>query len=151
MIRGVARVVPAGVLPLVADAARPPLRPSFAVALVDAPCSGTGTLRRHPELRYRLRPEDPARLAARQSELLARVAELVRSGGRLVYSVCSMEPEEGEHVVDAFLAAQRAWTLVDPRDVLPPAAHGVCGADGRLRTAPDLEVDGFFAVLLQRC
>jgi 16S rRNA (cytosine967-C5)-methyltransferase len=100
---GLARVGPAGVLPLAADAARPALRAGFAVALVDAPCSGTGTLRRHPELRWRLRPEDPARLAHLQAGVLSSTAALVRPGGRLVYAVCSMEPEEGEEMVAAFL------------------------------------------------
>ena len=151
MVRGLLRVAPIGVLPLVADASRSPFRPGFATALVDAPCSGTGTLRRHPELRWRLRPEDPARLAAIQLAILSAAAALVRPGGRLVYAVCSMEPEEGHHVVDAFVRHHPGWTSLDARDVLPPSAHEACDARGRVLTAPDLEVDGFFAALLRRC
>jgi 16S rRNA (cytosine967-C5)-methyltransferase len=151
LVRGLARVGPPGVLPLAADAARPALRAAFAVALVDAPCSGTGTFRRHPELRWRLRPEDPARLGEVQAAILSATAALIRPGGRLVYAVCSMEPEEGEHVVAAFLAREPGFRLVDGRDVLPAAAHRACDPQGRVRTSPDLDVDGFFAALLRRC
>ena len=151
LVGSLARVRPQGVLPLAADAARPALRPGFAVALVDAPCSGTGTLRRHPELRWRLQPEDPVRLAALQTAVLSATAVLVRPGGRLVYAVCSMEPEEGEQVVDAFLGEESGFELEDARDALPPSAHGVCDGRGHVRTAPDLEVDGFFAAILRRC
>jgi len=151
LLGSLARVCPEGVLPLAADAARPALRAGLAVALVDAPCSGTGTFRRHPELRSRLRPEDPARLAELQMAILSGTAALVRPGGRLAYAVCSMEPEEGEKVVEAFLGRERGFVLDDARDVLPPAAHRLCDARGQVRTAPDLEVDGFFAALLRRC
>ena len=151
MVRGLQRVGPPGVLPLVADAARPPLREGVSDALVDAPCSGTGTLRRHPELRWRLRPEDPARLARVQTGILSATARLVRPGGRLVYAVCSMEPEEGEQVVDAFLGGEGGWKLLDARAILAPAAHWVCDARGRVATSPEADVDGFFAAVLERC
>jgi len=151
LVRGLARVRPAGVLPLVADAARPPLRPGFAVALVDAPCSGTGTLRRHPELRWRLRPEDPARMGRLQAAILSSTAALVRPGGRLVYAVCSMEPEEGEEVVAGFLQREPGFKVDDGREALPPTAHRLCDGQGHVRTSPELEVDGFFAALLRRC
>lgn len=151
LARALARVGPEGVLPLTADAARPAVRAGFAVALVDAPCSGTGTFRRHPELRWRLRPEDPGRLGEVQASILSATAALVRPGGRLVYAVCSMEPEEGEDVVAAFLAREPGFRLVDGRDVLPAAAHRVCDRQGHVRTSPDQDVDGFFAALLRRC
>src|SRR5581483_8194776 len=98
-----ARLGVAGVHALVADARRPPLAAVFDTVLVDAPCSGLGTLRRHPELRWRRRPEDIPRLAALQHELLAGVAALVRPGGTLVYAVCTLAREENADVVAGFL------------------------------------------------
>ncbi|MDQ7857504.1 MAG: 16S rRNA (cytosine(967)-C(5))-methyltransferase RsmB [Armatimonadota bacterium] len=83
--------------------------------LVDAPCSGLGTVRRRPEIRWRAEEADLARHAAGQAAILAGAAGAVRPGGVLVYSVCSLEPEEGPEVVDAFLAAHPAFT----RDPLP--------------------------------
>ena len=83
-----------GVTVAVGDARRPPLTPAtFDRVLVDAPCSGTGTLRRNPEIKWRLAAGDLERFAALQTSLLERAAERVRPGGRLVYSTCSMEPE----------------------------------------------------------
>jgi len=95
----------ANVSPLAADALHPPFGPTFDAVLLDAPCSGLGTLARHPDVRWRLAPEDLARHAARQAALLESVASLVRPGGRLVYAACSVEPEENEEVVKPFLAA----------------------------------------------
>ena len=89
-------------------------------------------------------------MAAQQAVILAGTAALVRPGGRLVYAVCSMEPEEGEGVVEDFLRSRADWCALDPRDPLPASAHSVCAALC-VRTAPDLEVDGFFAALLARC
>ena len=84
-----------------ADGTRPPLRPrSCAAVLLDGPCSGTGTLRRHPEIRWRLRSADLAALAAAQRALAAAAAELVAPGGHLLYATCSLEPEENAGVVD---------------------------------------------------
>ncbi len=76
---------------------------SFDAVLVDAPCSGLGTLRRHPEIRWRRQPADLARNAKRQSAILERCAQQLRPGGVLVYAVCSAEPEEGEQVVERFV------------------------------------------------
>jgi 16S rRNA (cytosine967-C5)-methyltransferase len=92
---------------LVHDATKPLPFPdeSFDRVLLDAPCSGTGTLRRNPEIRYRLRPEDINELAAQQKEMLARAADVVCPGGRLVYSTCSVEPDESEQVIDHFASA----------------------------------------------
>jgi 16S rRNA (cytosine967-C5)-methyltransferase len=150
LLGALGRVAPGEVLPLVGDAVHPPLAAGFAAVVVDAPCSGTGTFRRHPELRWRLRPEDPGRMAVRQAAILAGTAALVRPGGRLVYAVCSMEPEEGEQVVETFLRARPDWRALDPRELLPAGAQAACEG-GRVRTAPDLDVDGFFAALLLRC
>src|SRR5204863_7419224 len=76
---------------------------SFDRVLVDAPCSGTGTLRRNPEIRWRLKASDIAELSSKQEEILANASAVVRAGGRLVYSTCSIEPEENEQVVENFL------------------------------------------------
>jgi 16S rRNA (cytosine967-C5)-methyltransferase len=128
----------------------PPFRGPFDVVLVDAPCSGTGTMRRHPEIRWRLRADELPTLAARQRRLLAAAAALVRPGGALVYAVCSMEPEEGEEVVASFLAEHAAFRRADPRRLLPEGARGLVGEDFALRTAPDLDgMDGFFAARLE--
>lgn len=97
---------------IVADATRRlPLRGKFDRILLDAPCTGTGTLDRNPEIRWRLQPGDPARLARTQLAMLNRSAAVLAPGGRLVYSVCSIEPEEGAAVVEAFLAQHRNWRL----------------------------------------
>ena len=73
--------------------------------LVDAPCTGFGTLRRNPDLKWRQTPADVAELAAKQARILAAAATLVKPGGRLVYATCSVLPEENDAIVDAFLAA----------------------------------------------
>jgi 16S rRNA (cytosine967-C5)-methyltransferase len=107
------------------------------LVLVDAPCSGTGTWRRNPEARWRLTPERLARLTALQARLLDIGAALVKPGGRLVYVVCSLLPEEGDAQVDAFLAANPGWSpaafdlpteaAAVGRAVLSPARHGTDG------------------------
>jgi 16S rRNA (cytosine967-C5)-methyltransferase len=128
-----------------------PLTQAFDDVLVDAPCSGTGTLRRHPEIRWRLTPDQFPVLARRQLAILCASAELVRPGGRLGYSVCSIEPEEGDAVIEAFLANHREFTRTDPRSGLPDAAWGCVGDDLALRTSPsDDGMDGFYAALLTR-
>jgi 16S rRNA (cytosine967-C5)-methyltransferase len=119
--------------------------------LVDAPCSGTGTLRRHPEIRWRLEPGDLEHLARRQAALLASGASLVRPGGRLVYSVCSMEREEGEEVVEGFLDRHGDFELRDPGPDLPTPAARLVASDRFLHTSPlDAGIDGFFGALLIR-
>lgn len=92
---------------LVHDATKPLPFPdeSFDRVLLDAPCSGTGTLRRNPEIRYRLRPGDISELAEHQEQSLARAAAALRPGGRVLYSTCSVEPEENEQVTDHFASA----------------------------------------------
>jgi 16S rRNA (cytosine967-C5)-methyltransferase len=107
------------------------------LVLVDAPCSGTGTWRRNPEARWRLTPHRLQRLTSLQARLLDIAAALVRPGGRLVYVVCSLLPEEGDAQVDAFLAANPTWRPAEfalptepaavSRAVLSPARHGTDG------------------------
>ncbi len=100
----------------------------FDAALVDAPCTGLGTLRRHPEIRWGRKPTDPAAMALRQGPILAAAAATVRPGGALVYSVCSPEPEEGEQVVQAWVESDsgRDWTLVEERLAAPPLDDADC-------------------------
>jgi 16S rRNA (cytosine967-C5)-methyltransferase len=128
----------------------PPVEGLFDHVLVDAPCSGTGTLRRHPEIRWRLQAADLDRLAARQEKILAGAAGLLAPGGNLVYGVCSMEPEEGAGVVTAFLKAHPEFAAADPRPNLPESCHPLVGEDRFVRTSPVLGMDGFFGALLGR-
>ncbi len=131
----------------VADARRPPLHQPFDAVLVDAPCSGLGTLRRHPELRWRRRSEDLPRLATLQGALLGGVAPLVRPGGILVYAVCSPMRAETDDVVAAFLTAHPRFVR-EPIGGLAPAE--VLTSDGGLRTWPHRhDLDAFFAVRLR--
>jgi 16S rRNA (cytosine967-C5)-methyltransferase len=95
----------------------------FDAALVDAPCSNTGVLARRVEARWRLRPEDLVELPRIQGELLARAAGLIRPGGRVVYSTCSIEREENDEVIGRFLKENPAWRLVRSDLVLPGADH----------------------------
>ncbi len=124
----------------------------FDAVLLDAPCSATGTFRRHPEVLYRARPEIIVQMAAFQAELLLHAAEWVRPGGSLVYAVCSLEPEEGERQIDTFLAERPDYRI-------EPAIGIVDGvtpdAKGRLRILPGMieergGLDGFFAAHLVR-
>ncbi|MEZ5362402.1 MAG: transcription antitermination factor NusB [Bryobacterales bacterium] len=89
------------------------LRSRFDRVLLDAPCSGTGTLGRNPDLKWRLTPEDIPRLAALQHRLLSRALDLVEPGGALVYSTCSLEPEENEEVIAAVLHERPRWRVAD--------------------------------------
>ena len=132
-------------------AAALPLRAeSFDYVLLDAPCTGTGTMREHPEIRWRLRPDDFARMAALQARMLEQAAALVRHSGVIVYSVCSIAPEEGTGVVEGFLGRHREFSPDLPQDVRA-ALDGLIDARGYLRTRPDRGgLDGFFAARLIR-
>jgi 16S rRNA (cytosine967-C5)-methyltransferase len=146
------RVGATGILPLAADMAtgRPPLRGPFDHVLVDAPCSGTGTFRRHPEIRWRLAERDLDALSLRQGRILDTAASLLAPGGTLLYAVCSMEPEEGAGPVARFLERHPGLELLDARVRVPDPARRRVGEDGALRTEPADGMDGFFAVLLRR-
>ncbi len=97
-----------------------PFRPgAFDLVLIDAPCSGLGTVRRDPDIRWRRSPDDLGRFAAAQGELLARAADLVTPGGRLLYSTCSSEPEENADVVAAFLKERKDFTHEQSHETLP--------------------------------
>jgi 16S rRNA (cytosine967-C5)-methyltransferase len=122
--------------------------------LVDAPCSNLGTLRRRPEIKWRTQEADLVRHARVQGEILAGAAGAVRSGGVLVYSVCSLEPEEGPQVVSAFLASHPTFE----RDPLPQAfvrllpAHPADGLPvGEAFLWPHRhDTDGFYLARLRR-
>jgi len=119
---------------------------SFDRVLLDAPCSGTGTLRRHPEIRWRLRPEDIHVLSTQQQSMLSNAAGVVRPGGRLVYSTCSVEVEENEGVVRAFLQSHQDFT----RSRIE-VSGGLQNETGEVRTWPHREnVDGFYVATLER-
>ena len=119
---------------------------SFDRVLVDAPCSGTGTLRRNPEIRWRISPADIKDLAGRQTQLLFNASRVVKPGGRLVYSTCSVEPDENEDVVQTFLEKNEAF-----RPVELTLNGGLQTSSGRARTWPQREgADGFFICVLER-
>ncbi|RKG60367.1 16S rRNA (cytosine(967)-C(5))-methyltransferase RsmB [Corallococcus sp. AB011P] len=119
----------------------------FHALVVDAPCTGLGTLRRHPELRYRRKEEDVARLATLQRRILENCQEAVPAGGLLVYAVCTPEPQEGQDQVDMFLRSHPEWTAEPP--VLPGLKLPL--AQAWLRTLPGPEgYDGFFAARLRK-
>lgn len=128
--------------------ASPPL---FDRVLIDAPCSGLGTLRQHPEIRWRRKREDLTSSAALQLRLLRAGAAKVRPGGVLVYATCTLTREENESVIDRFLAVQPGFRVEDPRSDLPDSARELIGPDAFLRTLPHRHsLDGFFAARLRR-
>jgi 16S rRNA (cytosine967-C5)-methyltransferase len=131
---------------VVADARRPPFRPVDAV-LIDAPCTGTGTFRRNPDGRWRVLPEDLEALAVLQAEILEGGAACVRPGGLLVYSTCSLEPEENEIQVDRFLKRNPEFRIEPPGAALDAALI----VDGMLSILPQRTgTDGAFAARLRR-
>lgn len=122
--------------------------------LLDAPCSATGIFRRHPDVLYRVRDGDIAELAELQAACLARVADWVKPGGRLVYATCSLEPAEGEAQVERFLAEQTGWEIerIEAQEIAP----GMTVAEkGWLRMMPPIlaeagGADGFFIARLHK-
>jgi 16S rRNA (cytosine967-C5)-methyltransferase len=118
----------------VADGPLPFTAETFDLILIDAPCSGLGTVRRDPDIRWRRSPEDLPRFAAAQRDLLFASADLVTQGGSLVYSTCSSEPDENDDVVAAFLQARSDFTLRQTHQTLPFRDH----------------LEAFFGVILER-
>jgi 16S rRNA (cytosine967-C5)-methyltransferase len=117
------------------DASQPlPFKASFTRILVDAPCSGTGTLSRNPEIKWRLDEEDLAGQARRQRRILANALDVLAPEGRLVYSTCSLEREENQDVVASVLAVRPEFELLEVLERLPGRDLG----------------DGFFAAAIRR-
>jgi 16S rRNA (cytosine967-C5)-methyltransferase len=126
-------------------ASRPGL---FSRILVDAPCSGTGVIGRHPDIRWNRTSEDLPVYQVQQLALLDLAGTLLAPAGVLVYSTCSLEPEENQQAVAAFLERHPEFTLTDCRDFLPAAAAHLVDAAGCFCPTPDLGLDGFFAARL---
>ena len=155
------KLVPAdNVRVITADARQFPLNKKFDRVLVDAPCSGTGTLARNPEIKWRLRPDDISRLQAYQKQILSAVMSHVASYGRITYSTCSLEPEENEQVVETALAANPEFRIVECRGELQRLKQSrelvLDDIDSLLsgpylRTIPGVHAcDGFFAAILEK-
>jgi 16S rRNA (cytosine967-C5)-methyltransferase len=125
---------------------------SFHRVLVDAPCSGLGVLRRNPEIRWRRSEPEIAVFAELQRTLLSRAAPLVRPGGRLLYSLCTLTPEETDGVAAAFLAAHPDFTREDLRPEVPEHWQEMMDENGALRTLPHRHggMDAFFAVRFKK-
>ena len=120
------------------------------VVLVDAPCSGLGTLRRNPDLKYRQTQEGIVELNAKQTSILASAARLTKAGGRLVYATCSLLREENEAIVEAFLAAHPEFSLCDARELLPENIAETLDSP-YLKLLPQKHgTDGFFAAAMSR-
>ncbi len=118
--------------------------------LVDAPCSGLGTLRRNPDMKWRQQVTDVAELNAKQQAILAGAARLVKPGGRLVYATCSLLVEENEQVVEAFLAAHSEFLLLPVNELLS-LQKITLDTGNYLKLRPDMhQTDGFFAAVLER-
>ncbi len=135
-----------------------PFEQTFDRILVDVPCSGTGTLARHPEIRWKLRAADISDLHSRQVGLLRNALRHLSEGGRLVYSTCSLEPEENESVVrEVLLAAGSEFQIADPRIAIKDSlqdsvsVESVINAKGFFHTFPgEHGTDGFFGVAIER-
>lgn len=135
------------IISFVDDARHPAVRDLDAV-LVDVPCTGTGTFRRHPDARWRLKPSDLAVMPAIQRSILRAVADTIRPGGLLIYSTCSLEPEENDTQIESFLDEHPNFRLEPPPEGAVPAT--VLDA-GRLRVLPQRHgTDGAFAARLRR-
>ena len=130
------------------DARRPPFGPRFEWVVLDSPCTGLGTLRRDPDIRWRRNPEDLSRMASMQFELLAGASTAVAPGGRLLYATCSSEPDENQNVVTRFLESHPGFSIQAPT---APHLLECVDDEGFLQTRPDRHgLEGFFAAVLRR-
>jgi 16S rRNA (cytosine967-C5)-methyltransferase len=128
-----------------------PFRDVFDLVVVDAPCSGLGTLRRDPDIRWRRNEHDLTALAAAELTMLQHAAAAVAPGGRLVYATCSSEPEENEAVADALVATTAGFAPIDLRQAAPDVPGDVVDGRGHLRTEPHRHgLEAFFAAAFRR-
>lgn len=119
---------------------------SFDVILIDAPCSGTGTIRHNPEIRYFLQAEDFEMLSGKQLEILTNASKIIKTGGKLIYSTCSLEIEENEAVIEKFLSENANF-----KKIAPNVAEKFLTEDGFGRTFPHRDkTDGFFIATLEK-
>jgi len=144
---------------LEADAAQPlpfPREMAFDRILVDAPCTGLGILHRNPEAKWRRKPQDITRLARVQGAILDNVCTWLKPGGKLIYSTCTMTPEENDGVTSLFLEKHPEFRLDDLREFTPPFLHPLMDSKGLFRTYPEgvtaetNRMDGFFAARLTK-
>jgi 16S rRNA (cytosine967-C5)-methyltransferase len=150
----------ANVQVITADALNLPYQAEFDRVLADVPCSGTGTLARNPEIKWKLKPEDLADLQSRQIAILRAAMNYLRPGGKLVYSTCSLEPEENEQVIAACLQGTKDFQIVPMIEELTRLQHlgdlvwqdiGSLVDGNFLRSVPGVHpCDGFFAAVLEK-
>lgn len=124
--------------------------PPFHRIVVDAPCSGTGVIGRHPDIRWNRQPADLPVLQQQQLNLLRRAASLLLPGGILVYATCSLEEEENQQVVESFIRDNPGFAATDCGDAVPAPARKLVDAAGYFRSTPADGLDGFFAARLVR-
>lgn len=123
----------------------------FKGILIDAPCSGLGVIRRHPDIRWNRSKDDLPRYHRKQLSLLNTAAGMLEPGGVLVYVACSIEPEENDEVIEQFLGNHQDFIVEDGKKILPQKAADLVDAKGFFRTTPDKRgLDGFFAARLKK-
>ena len=128
-----------------------PFAPTFSTVIVDAPCSGLGTLRRDPDIRWRRTPADVSSMASLQRRMIRQASAVVAPGGRLVYATCSSEPEENEAVAEDFLASAGPFVAVDARRAHPLLPAATVDDRGHFRTSPDAHgLECFFGAVFER-
>lgn len=132
---------------VVSDGRHPPFRRTFETVLLDAPCSATGTIRKNPEIKWRLRQDDLPSFAKRQKQLL--ISAMTLASKTVVYSTCSLELEENDAVIEAVISSQQEFDRVDVTRFSDARLHSWI-ANGVLRLTPDAGTDGFTAFVLQR-
>ena len=126
------------------------LNGKFDRVLVDAPCSGLGTLRRNPDLKWRQKPQDVLELTVKQTNILARASKLVKAGGRLIYATCSLLQDENEQIAEAFLKANPDFILVPANSILAQQQINL-DTGNYLKLLPHLhQTDGFFAAVFEK-
>ena len=122
----------------------------FDCILVDAPCSGTGVIRRQPDIRWNRKPEELQQYQQKQLQLLDLAASMLKPGGTLIYATCSLEPEENEEVITRFRATHQDFVIQDGAPLLPETAKRLIGQQGYFHPTPADGLDGFFAACLKQ-